>query len=222
VTISNTVSSAVNLGQGTFTPTAFTLASDGSVAYILGQTGAANSPSRLPFVIAYNVGTQSTTVISLLNNAVPLSEALSPEGAFLFVGGSDNQVHVIDTQTMLDSEQVPLTFPQSSLCIGPGSPSTVVAQTSMTLSAAAQNGSSTTFTYALTGGPAPAVGQSLVVAGMSDAGNNGTFTITSVVPANSTTGTVTVSNSSGATASNQNGSGTVPLACNPDLIAVRP
>jgi hypothetical protein len=52
---------------------------------------------------------------------------------------------------------------------------------------------------------------------MKDGGNNGTFTITALG-----TGTFTVSNAAGVTASGQGGTGTVPITCNPDLVAVKP
>ena len=207
--ISNVVGSAINLGQGNFTPAQFLISSDGSMAYIvaevvpqqrtavkitavgqdnthspavttysysltsgpplqvgqsivisgmqtLGDNGTFNITSvtastfavnnsagvnssnengtgtvipRLPFVIAFNLDTQITSEISLSDTAAPLSAALSAAGDVLFVGAADGQVHVIDTASQTDIQQVPLTFPDSSLCIGQGSPATQVAIT---------------------------------------------------------------------------------------------
>ena len=72
------------------------------------------------------------------------------------------------------------------------------------ITAATQSGLNTTYTYTLTSGPALRPGMEIVVAGMTDAGNNGTFTL---VAANA--GTFTVANSTGATASSQSGTGAV-------------
>lgn len=64
------------------------------------------------------------------------------------------------------------------------------------------SGSETTYTYSLTSGPALRPGLRMVIAGMADAGNNGTFTLTA---ANAST--FTVANGGGATANGQSGVG---------------
>jgi len=115
--ISNTVNSAGNLGVSSFTPSQFFLSLDGSTAYILG------APS-LPFVIQFNLASQTAFDISLLGNATPLSAGLSPAGDLLFVGANDGTVHVINTTSLADTEQVTFPFPQNSLCVGPGTPAT--------------------------------------------------------------------------------------------------
>jgi DNA-binding beta-propeller fold protein YncE len=107
-----------------FTPTQFFVSPDGSTAYVLGQTGSGAGTARLPFVIAFSLSTQLPSDISLAGNAVPLSASLSPSGDLLFVGADDGAVHVIDTATQIDLQQVTLPFPQSSLCVGPGNPAT--------------------------------------------------------------------------------------------------
>ncbi len=81
---------------------------------------------------------------------------------------------------------------------------TIPLESTVNITAATQSGSNTTYTYTLTSGPALRPGMEIVVAGMTDAGNNGTFTL---VAANA--GTFTVANSAGATASSQSGTGTV-------------
>jgi len=115
--IANTVNSAGNLGNGSFTPSQFFLSPDGTTAYILG------APS-LPFIIQFNLANQTAFDISLLGNATPLSASLSPAGDLLFVGANDGTVHVINTTSLADTEQVTLPFPDNSLCVGPGTPAT--------------------------------------------------------------------------------------------------
>jgi hypothetical protein len=123
LTVNNLIAPPVSLGVGAFTPTQFFLSPDGSTAYILGRTGSGASSGRLPFVIAYNLSAQTTTNLSLAGNAIPLSASLSPAGDLLFVGANDGAVHIIDTVTQLDTQQVTFPFPQS-LCLGPGNPAT--------------------------------------------------------------------------------------------------
>ena len=81
---------------------------------------------------------------------------------------------------------------------------TIPLESTVSITAAAQSGNNTSYTYSLISGPALRPGMEIVVAGMADAGNNGTFTL---VAANA--GTFTVAKSIGATASNQSGTGTV-------------
>jgi hypothetical protein len=195
----------------------FFLSPDTSKAYILAQTG---TGAYFPFIVVFDVASGTSSQISLAGNAIPLSAGVSHAGDLLLVGASDNSVHVIDTQSGLDLQQVALSFPNASLCIGPGNPATQVAIASLTISSAQQSGTNTIFTYSLQNGATPQVGQTLVLTGMSDGGNNGTFTILAVNAATSSSGTITVSNPAGVIASGQAGTGTVPLTCNPDLLVV--
>jgi hypothetical protein len=223
-TISNT-STSFNLGEGTFIPTQFFVSPDGSTAYILGETQAGQPPSRLPFIMVFNVNTQTSSALSLSNNATPLSASLAPDGKLLFVGADDGTVHVIDTTSGLDTQQVTFPFPTNELCFGPGNPLTQVPLSQVGISAASQSGSTTTYTYSLISGSVLNTGQSITIADMGDGGDNGTFTIVALGPPptnTNATGTFTVDNSLGVTAANQSGTGTVPISCNPDLVAVRP
>jgi hypothetical protein len=95
-TITNTTNS-FDLGEGSFTPTRFFVSPDGSTAYILGNSSAGPPPSRLPFVMVFNINTQTASALSLSNSATPLSASLSPDGKLLFVGADDGTLHVIDT-----------------------------------------------------------------------------------------------------------------------------
>lgn len=207
--MTNTVKSAGNLGTGSFTPSQFFLSSDGSKAYILG------APS-LGFVIQYDLATQTPFDISLSGNATPLSASLSPASDLLFVGANDGTVHVINTTTLADTEQVTFPFPQNSMCVGPGTPATPV-ETTMSITDTTQTGANTTYTYNSLAGPALQTGQNVVITGMANSGNNGTFAITALG-----NGTFTVVNGSGVTANNQSGKGISGTICMPDLVAVRP
>jgi hypothetical protein len=214
--ITDSITSTFNLGQGNFTARQFLISSNGATGYIMADTPGPN-PAPLPSIIKFDIPTQASSLISLANGATPLSASLSPTGNLLFVGASDGDVHVIDTTDNEDIQQVTFDFPQHTLCFGPGSPSTRVPQSQLSISAASQNGSTTTYSYTLISGVPLKVGQTIVISGMSDGANNGTFTITALG-----TGTFSVENASGVTDSGQNGTGIVPITCNPDLVAVKP
>ena len=223
-TVTSTTNS-FNLGQGSFIPTQFFVSPDGSTAYILGDTQAGPPPSRFPFVMVFNTHTQASSVLSLSNSATPLSASLSPDGSLLFVGADDGTLHVIDTTSGLDTQQVTFPFPTNELCFGPGNPATQVPLSQVTISDVSQSGSSTTYTYTLILGPILKVGESITVENMGAGSDNGTFTISALGPAptgSKATGTFTVTNSTGATAGNQSGVGTVPISCNPDLVMAKP
>jgi hypothetical protein len=192
----------MNLGLGSFVTKQFFVSPDGSRAYILAQNG---TGAYFPFITAVDVLSGTSSQISLAGNAIPLSAGVSRAGDLLLVGANDNSVHVIDTQSGLDLQQVPLSFPNASLCIGPGNPATQVAIASLTISSAQQSGTNTIFAYNLQNGATPQMGQTVVTTGMSDSGNNGTFTILAVNAATSSSGTITVSNPAGVTASGQTG-----------------
>src|SRR5207245_2714514 len=81
-----------------------------------------------------------------------------------------------------DLQQV--TFPaQTPLCFGPGNPPTAVPKTVVAISAVSQNGSNTTYSYVVNSGLPLAVGETIVIAGMQDGGNDGTYTMLSLGPA---------------------------------------
>jgi WD40 repeat protein len=126
LTINNAVGTAFNLGVGSFTPTQFIISPDGSSAYILGEIPQTppNPPLRFPFIIVFNLATQTPSNISLAGNAVPLTASLTPTGDLLFVGADDGAVHVIDTATLADTQQITFPFPANTLCYGPGTPPT--------------------------------------------------------------------------------------------------
>ena len=221
-TLADTTTS-FNLGYGSFVPTQFFLSPSGTTAYILAETSAGPPPSRLPFVLTFNVNTRSSSTISLANGATPLSASLSPDGSTLFIGADDGAVHVVDTASGNDTQQVTFPFPTNTLCFGPGNPATQVPLTQIRISGVAESGGNATYSYALISGPALKVGQSITISGMSNGGNNGgPYTITALGTDASGNPTFTVSNSNGVNATGQSGLGTVPISCNPDLVAVKP
>jgi len=210
VTISNSVTSARDFGQGNFTAKQFVVSPDGRRAYLLAN--------ELGSVLVYNIFDQTPSVFGLLNNATPLALGLSPDGSNLYVGASDGEIHVIDTQTDTDLSQITLPTtvanPLGEFCTGVIFPQ----QTVVSITAASQNASSTTYSYTLASGPGPQAGKGIAVAGMANTGNNGTFLIAALGG-----GTFTVVNPSGVAASGQSGTGTATTtACDPDLIAVKP
>lgn len=74
----------------------------------------------------------------------------------------------------------------------------------VSITANTHSGTTNTFTYTLTSGPALRIGMSIVIASMTNAGNNGTFTITALG-----SGTFSVTNASGVTEAGSTGTGTV-------------
>ena len=79
---------------------------------------------------------------------------------------------------------------------------TIPLESTVSITSASLTGTDTTYTYSLTSGPALRPGLRMVIAGMADAGNNGTFTL-----AAANASTFTVANAAGATASGQSGVG---------------
>ena len=102
--------SSVDLGQGTFTPTRLILSSDGSKAYVT---------SNLASVIAFNVAARTAAAIALANGATGLSESMTLDGAKLYVGGSDNNVHRIDTSAGTDAQQISVGFKPDLIAVRP-------------------------------------------------------------------------------------------------------
>jgi YVTN family beta-propeller protein len=89
--------------------------------------------------------------------------------------------------------------------------------TNIQITGAAQSGSTTTYAYTVISGPALRMGIVVVITGMTDAGNNGTFTIGGLG-----NGTFTVSNAFGVTATGQNGAGLATPPQNPVFVLAGP
>jgi hypothetical protein len=94
-------------------------------------------------------------------------------------------------------------------------PVSAVQPSTVAIAGASQSGSNTTYAYTLISGGPVRVGMTIVIQSMADPGNDGTFTITAVGA-----GTFTVRNSSGVTASSQQGTGTAVTPQNPVFVVV--
>src|SRR4029077_18920263 len=103
-----------NLGQGNFTPTQLIISQDGTRAYVLA--------SNLGSVMVFNIGNQTSSAIPLAGDAIPIQGSLNSSGTLLYIAAADGQVHVLNTQTGGDTQQI--SFPtdvttlQFGLCLG--------------------------------------------------------------------------------------------------------
>jgi hypothetical protein len=79
-------------------------------------------PSNLASVLVFNIASRTSFGILIAGNATPVQATLTLDGNFLYIAASDGTVHVLDTQTATDVQQ--LTLPLSSetqpngLCTG--------------------------------------------------------------------------------------------------------
>jgi hypothetical protein len=210
-TVSDGPAAPFPLGAGDFVPTQLIVAADESKAYVLS--------SSVANVMIFDIVNKVPLSVALSGGAAATRATLSPDGTLLYVAASDGAVHIVNTVTSPPEDIDQITFPQgtSSQPTGLCSGVTFPLQTVINITAVMQSVSNTTYTYTLTSGPPLQPGLNVVIAGMANAGNNGTFTISSVG-----SGMFTVVNPSGTPASGQNGTGTVTLTCDPDLIAVKP
>jgi len=98
-----------DLGRGNFVPTQLIISQDGITAYILGETAPPNS-QPLSIIMVFNIGNHTSSAFTLSGNAIPLRATLTPDGTLLYIGASDGTVHVVDTVTGGDIQQI--SFPQ--------------------------------------------------------------------------------------------------------------
>jgi DNA-binding beta-propeller fold protein YncE len=112
--ITTNSSAFFNLGQGGFLPTQLIVSQDGTRAYVIA--------SNLGSVLVFNVGNQTSSAIPLSGDAIPIQASLTADGNRLYVAAADGQVHVLDTQSGGDIQQI--SFPtdattlQAGLCVG--------------------------------------------------------------------------------------------------------
>ncbi len=140
--------------------------------------------------------------------------AASPNSVAVLPDGS--RAYVVSSQTIPPCTSVP---GDAQLCIASqvtvvnatgGSVKTVVPlESTVNITATTQSGSATSYEYTPVSGPALRPGMEVVIAGMADAGNNGTFTLTAA-----SSGIFTVVNSAGVKASSQSGTGFVVVEIN--------
>jgi len=102
--------SSTNLGQGNFTPITMQVASDGSKAYVVAE--------GLSSVLVFDITAKTTSAIPLVDNGVPLSAALTTDGTRLFVATKCSNfdattgkctvptLHILDTNIGSDVQQV--------------------------------------------------------------------------------------------------------------------
>jgi hypothetical protein len=95
-----------DLGRGNFVASQLIISQDGSTAYIV--TPNFNS------ILVYNIGAQTSSAIPLVGTGHPLRASLTPDGTQLYVGSSDGTVHVLQTDTGTDVQQI--SFPSPGLC----------------------------------------------------------------------------------------------------------
>jgi hypothetical protein len=103
-----------NLGQN-FVPKQLIISQDGSTAYVL--------TSNLSSILVFNVAGQTSSAITLAGNATPLSATLTPDGTLLYIGASDQTVHVVDTVAGGDIQQI--SFPQGLCRNSAGQPASI-------------------------------------------------------------------------------------------------
>jgi DNA-binding beta-propeller fold protein YncE len=97
--ITNAVSSK-GLGQGLFTPVGFEVSSDGQKVYVAIQ--------NISSIVVLDVPSGNISSIGLVGNPAPLAMSLSADGSSLYVSASDLAVHVINTSSGSDANQVSL------------------------------------------------------------------------------------------------------------------
>ncbi len=86
-----------NLGGGNFNARQLLFSSDSSHVWLI---------SDLTSVIGFNLSTLAPSTITLANGAQAYSGGITLDGSHIYVGASDNNVHVLDTNTGTDSAQI--------------------------------------------------------------------------------------------------------------------
>ncbi|MGZ5545269.1 MAG: YncE family protein, partial [Limisphaerales bacterium] len=100
----------VDLGQGAFNVGQMLASTKGDRLYFL--TGGNN-------IVLYDVATNAGGAITLSGGANGLSAGLTADGNNLYVGGSDNNIHRIDTTTNTDAAQISVSFTPDLVAVRP-------------------------------------------------------------------------------------------------------
>jgi hypothetical protein len=97
----------IDIGQGTFHPINFFVSPDATLVYIV--------TSDLG-VLVYSFNTQSVTAAIPLNGgAAPVAADMTVDGVFLYVAGTDNVLHELNTNQFQDVMEIPFSeLPDSS------------------------------------------------------------------------------------------------------------
>lgn len=98
--VSDTVES-FDLGRGSFSASQLLVSPNGSTAYIV-------SPS-FSSIMVFDIGGETSSAIAIAGNALPLQASVSPDGTLLVVGTSDGTLHVVQTATNADTQQISFT-----------------------------------------------------------------------------------------------------------------
>lgn len=101
--------SSFDLGRGNFTTSQVVISPNGEDAYIL-------SPS-FSSIAVFNVFGETSSSIAMAGNVTPLQASVSADGTLLAVGTSDGKLHVVQTSTGADFQQIQFT---QALCQTPG------------------------------------------------------------------------------------------------------
>lgn len=102
--------SSIDTGQGSFTPRQIIPLADSSKAYIV---------TDQPNLIVYNTAAGTVSTIPLANGALAFSGGVKLDGSALYVGGSDNAVHRIDTSAGTDAQQISVSFTPDLVAVRP-------------------------------------------------------------------------------------------------------
>ncbi len=194
ISIANPVSVAVLPPQGSRVYVTTASVSGGNVVSSVSVADTATGAIKTTIPLA-------TVLQACASTRFELSVAASADGTRVYVGNCDAGNTAIirtSTDTIVTSLPAPLSATQ---------PSTVK------VTAALESGTNTIYTYTPVSGPPLHVGMRMVVENMHNPGNNGTFTLAAVG-----TGTFTVVNPAGVTASGQSGSGNGMTLQNPVLV----
>jgi YVTN family beta-propeller protein len=189
-TTTDTVLSSLSVGAG-----ANYMAYDGKLNRVYVNNPTASTVSAL------NVATDPPTLLFATPVAPgPTSVAVLPDGsrayAVSFTKTPPCTSDPLDTQLCINSVATVINASDGSVR------KTIPLEPTISITAATQNGSSTTYTYTTVAGPALRPGMEMMISGMADAGNNGTFTLSGV-----NAGNFTVANATGTTAASQSGTG---------------
>ena len=184
---------------------------DGSRVYVASASaGGGFVNSSVSVINAGNLSIETTIPLahvaqSCVSSRFELSAAASADGTRVYVGNCDAGNTTI-IQTTSDTVVVNLPAPTSA------APASTISVT-----AAVQSSSNTTYNYVLTSGPALHLGMNVVVENMANVGDDGTFPVVALGA-----GTFTVVNPNGLTASGQSGTGTATTPQNPVFVVAGP
>ncbi len=107
--LSETLNS-VNFGQGAFTTRQLIVPPNGSKAYIT---------SNLGMLLVYDVTTGATSTIPLAAGASAFTGGTTLDSTKLYVGASDNAVHLIDVASGADKQQISVSFTPDLVAVKP-------------------------------------------------------------------------------------------------------